>query len=246
MPVSSEGVVSATYTFFFNRSFEEAVQFALWLHIGTVPSVLAVFRRDVLLLVKEIMEVRGRPSPSPLLAFLVVATLTSAPIGLALLFGLQELSKLIGSLVMAVVGFLTLGSGVTQLGRGNEEGKSRAEIGLMDAVAAGVAQGLAVLPGLSRSGMTIAVLLARRIHRREALALSFLMSVPASIGAALWVALNGSFNWSGEALVSATVAFFVGLVAIRIFLKVAERINLGPFVMLVGLVILIGGVWHAV
>ena len=59
-----------------------------------------------------------------------------------------------------------------------------------DALVAGVAQGFAVLPGLSRSGLTVAALLSRRIERKEALVLSFLMSVPVSLGAALYASLD--------------------------------------------------------
>lgn len=242
--MSSEGVVSASYSFFFDKSFDEAVHFALWLHIGTVPSVLVVFRRDCVGIVKEVAGLRGRPSP--FLTFLIVATLVSAPIGLGLLIGLEELSQRIGASVMAVVGALMLVTGYSQL-RGTGIGeRGRADLTLPDAVVAGIGQGLAVLPGLSRSGTTIAVLLARRIDRREALALSFLMSVPASLGASLWAGLSNSFAWSGEAIAAAAVAFVVGLVVIRLFMALAGRVNLGAFVIFVGLVILGGGIWQAV
>ncbi len=244
LPVSSEGVVSASYSFFFDKSFEEAVQFALWLHIGTVPSVLIVLRRDCIGIVKEVTSLRGRPSP--FLTFLIVATLVSAPIGLGLLIGLEELSARVGASVMAVVGVLMLVTGYMQLRSKVAGERGRADLTLRDAVIAGIGQGLAVLPGLSRSGTTVAVLLARRIDRREALALSFLMSVPASLGAALWAGLSESFTWSGEALVSAAIAFVVGLVVIRLFMGVAERVNLGSFVIFFGLIVLAGGIWQAI
>jgi undecaprenyl-diphosphatase len=244
LPVSSEGVVSASYSFFFDKSFDEAVQFALWLHIGTVPSVLVVFRRDCVGILKEVKNLRG--CPSPFLTFLIVATIVSAPIGLGLLIGLEELSQRAGASAMAVVGVLMLVTGYTQLRSKDSGERGRADLSIPDAVIAGVGQGLAVLPGLSRSGTTIAALLARRIDRREALALSFLMSIPASLGAALWAGLRESFAWSGEALVSAAIAFVVGLVVIRLFMEVADRVNLGAFVIFVGLIILAGGIWQAV
>ena len=244
LPVSSEGVVSASYSYFFDKSFDEAVQFALWLHIGTVPSVLVVFRRDVMRILKEVGGLRGRPSP--LLTFLIVATLVSAPIGMGLLLGLEELSQTFGASAMVVVGALMLITGYTQLRRTDTGTRGDEDLSVTDAVLAGVAQGFAVLPGLSRSGSTIAVLLARRIDRRRALALSFLMGVPASLGAALWAGVSDSFVWSGEVFVAAGVAFVVGLVVIRLFLAVADRVNLGAFVILFGLVVLAGGIWQAV
>lgn len=244
LPVSSEGVVAASYSFFFDKSFEEAVQFALWLHIGTVPSVLIVFRRDCVEIVKEVASLRGRPSP--FLTFLIVATLVSAPIGLGLLIGLEELSARVGASAMGVVGALMLVTGYMQLRSKDPGERGRADLSILDAAIAGIGQGLAVLPGLSRSGTTVAVLLARRINRREALALSFLMSVPASLGAALWAGVSDSFAWSGEALVSAAIAFVVGLVVIRLFMAVADRVNLGAFVILFGLIVLAGGIWQAI
>ena len=248
LPVSSEGVVSASYSFFFDKSFDEAVQFALWLHIGTVPSVLVVFRRDCVGIVKEVAGLRVGPGggPSPFLTFLIVATLVSAPIGLGLLIGLEELSTRVGASAMAVVGALMLVTGYTQLRSNGNGERGRGDLSVLDGVFAGIGQGLAVLPGLSRSGTTVAVLLARRIDRREALGLSFLMSVPASLGASLWAGLSDGFAWSAEALISAAIAFVVGLVAIRAFMVVADRVNLGGFIIFFGLVVFVGGLWQAI
>ena len=252
LPVSSEGVVSASYSFFFDKSFEDAVQFALWLHIGTVPSVLVVFRRECVGIVKEVVALRSGPGPgllgrpSPFLTFLFVATLVSAPIGMGLLVGLEELSTRVGASAMAVVGALMLVTGYMQLRSKDAGERGRGDLTVLDGVVAGVGQGLAVLPGLSRSGTTVALMLARRIDRREALALSFLMSVPASLGASLWTGLSDGFALSGEAIVSAAIAFAVGLVAIRAFMVVADRVNLGGFIIFFGLVVLVGGVWQAI
>ncbi len=63
LPVSSEGVVAAFYSFFLDRSLSEAVAFALWLHLGTVVSVVVALRTEVSSLVTAAFSGKGRRSP---------------------------------------------------------------------------------------------------------------------------------------------------------------------------------------
>ena len=116
----------------------------------------------------------------------------------------------------------------------------------MDATLTGIAQGLAVVPGLSRSGLTVSVLLARNIDRREALVLSYLLSVPVSLGASLFVGLKDGFAVSSESVVAALVAFVIGLGSLRILTTVAQRANFGLFVLAVGVAMIGGGLWEFV
>jgi undecaprenyl-diphosphatase len=113
---------------------------------------------------------------------------------------------------------------------------------MLDAVLTGIAQGLAVLPGLSRSGLTVAILLGRGMDRTEALAVSFLMSIPASLGAALFAGLKSDGLRTVEGVVGAVVAMVVGLASIRLLLYVAHRANFFWFVLLAGVAIMAGGV----
>ena len=243
LPVSSEGVVAAAYSLLEGESLDEAVGYALWLHVGTMPAALVVLRRDVVALVREAWQ---RPrQPSPLLLFLVVSTALSMVVALPLVFALGELSGIVGASAMGLVGVLMLVTGALQM-RGARPGvRDRTLLTLPDALLAGVAQGLSVLPGFSRSGLTVAALLGRGVEKREALVVSFLMSIPASAAAALYAALGGGFTLSAEAFVAAAVAFAVGLAAIRALLVFAERVNLGLFVVLVGLAIIAAAAWEA-
>ena len=240
LPVSSEGVVAAAYSFILNRNLEEAVAYALWLHLGTVLGPPIIFRREVSALLAEFIK---RPrSPSPLFRYLLVSTLVSGLVGLPLLIALGELSQRAGAGAMAVIGGLMLVTGSVQLRQPVQGSRNRADVSVADAVLAGMAQGLAALPGLSRSGLTVAILLARRIDRREALVLSFLMSVPASLGAALYAALDSGITLSRDAIIAVAVAAIIGLATMRILLAIAQRINFGAFVLVMGIMIL-SGVW---
>ena len=240
LPVSSEGVVTAVYSLVHGGALDEGVEYALWLHIGTVPSALVVFRREVVAVVKDAAFNPFRPSPLTL--FLVLSTGISAVVGLPLLLALGEISAWIGGAGMGVVGALMLATGAIQLRRKAISDRTISGLRKGDALLAGIAQGVSVLPGLSRSGLTIATLLGRGFDRSDALTLSFLMSIPAGLGAAAYVMADSGVTLSAENIVAAAVAFVTGVVAIKALLAFAVRINVGAFVMAVGFLMLIGSI----
>jgi undecaprenyl-diphosphatase len=116
------------------------------------------------------------------------------------------------------------------------------ELNFVDGVVAGIAQGVSVIPGFSRSGMTISALTLRGIDRKEILALSYIMSIPVSLGAALWIGITQGFTWSLGALLSALLAFVIGLFTIKLLISVSAKVNLGLFVIVMGLIIIAGGI----
>ncbi len=238
LPVSSEGVVAGVYAFIFDASLDEAIGFALWLHLGTVPSVLVTLRRDIVEIVREFF---ARPqTPAPTVRFLVVATLVSGVVGLPLLLTVSAISSVGGTAATGLIGCFMLVTGCVQLRRRESDEQTREEVTLIDSLLVGVVQGLAVIPGLSRSGMTVAALLSRRVDRKRALTLSFLLSIPASLAASLYVGIKDGLVFDAEAILAAGVAFVVGLLTIRALMAAAERMNLGWFVTAVGAVMMAG------
>ena len=240
LPISSEGAVAAAYSLLRDTSLSEAVAYALWLHLGTAFSALVAFRDQVRGLIREVTSTPL--APSPLLRFLVVATLISTAIAVPLLLLLDELSELTGASAMVIVGVLLLFTGAAQLRRRSNGARGLTDVSLKDALLCGIFQGVAVLPGLSRSGLTVAVLLARRLDRRESLTLSYLMSIPAGLGAAGFAYFRDEALAGIEGIVASVVAFLVGLLSIRILLRLAERINLALFVLSVGVLMIAGAV----
>jgi len=243
LPVSSEGLVTATYSLIAGRSLSEAVGISLWLHIGTAVAALAAFRTEIWQLASELIS--SPLSPGPVSKFIVLATTVSAPIGLLLLLGLDEFSQVASGLTMVAVGLLMLVT-AGALYRGQERKvREREQAGLLDAVLTGIAQGFAALPGLSRSGLTLSVLLVRGIDRRDAITLSFLISIPVSIGAGVYASIRTGVHSSPEAIVAVIVSAVVGYLAIKALLGVAARVNFGWFVAVAGTVIVVGGLWQA-
>ena len=99
---------------------------------------------------------------------------------------------------MAAVGILMLITGAVLIKSKSSGTRTRDDVRWPDAILAGIAQGLAALPGLSRSGLTVSALLWRGVDRREALTLSFILSIPASLGAGLYAALSSGYYASPE------------------------------------------------
>ena len=264
LPVSSEGVVTAVYSLAFGADLPDAVNFSLWLHLGTALAALAALRAEVRDILRDIARLhsrnrrdarhRGHPGvtfrdiansrPSPITAFLVLATLVSAPIGFLLLIGLFQFSDRIGAAAMTAVGILMLATSLILLRSETSGSRARADLRWPDAILTGIAQGLAALPGLSRSGLTVAALLSRNLDRREALTLSFLLSVPASAGAGLYAAITAGLYASPEALVALAVSALTGFATIKALMSIARRLNFGWFVLLMAAGIIAGALWQ--
>ncbi|MDA1215748.1 MAG: undecaprenyl-diphosphate phosphatase [Chloroflexi bacterium] len=241
LPVSSEGVVAAAYGLLLDRPLDEAVAYALWLHLGTSIAALVAFRGDVLQVVRELPTLLR--APSPFFRFLFTATLVSAVTGLPLLLLLGEVSTLLGNAAMLLVGVLMLVTGVVLLRRPLGGTRGDSDLTTVDGILTGVVQGLAALPGLSRSGLTVAMLLGRRVDRTQALRLSFLLSIPASLGVSLIAGLDEGVDLSVNAFVGVVAAGVVGLVTIKALMAVAQRVNFGVFVLTLGALVIAGTLW---
>lgn len=242
LPVSSEGIVVSVYSFTQDKPVDEAVAYALWLHMGTMVSALVVFRTDIHRLILDLLS--APKHPSSLTCYLVLTTMVSGLIGLPLLVSLKEVTSAIGASAMCTIGVFMIITGVLLLRAGRQGIRSRESVVAADAILVGLAQGLAVLPGLSRSGLTVSTLLARGIDRREALVLSFLMSIPASAGAGLYSAVDSGLAQTVDGIIASAVAAIVGILVIRGVLSMAERLNFGWFVISIGILILVGALWQ--
>lgn len=243
LPVSSEGVTAIVISSFSDRNFPEAVAYALWLHVGTALSASVVFRGEIFGLFRDFMTAPRQRSN--LFMFLLIASVVSGIVAIPILIVLERLSSYVGISAMAVVGILMLITGGIQLRKLGAGVRAMDDVSSTDAVLVGFVQGLCILPGLSRSGLTIAVLLLRQIDRRDVLVTSFLMSIPASIGAGIYILVTEDIVIGGEQILGALVAFLVGLATIKILLRFSERVSFGLFMTLVGIFIVSGAIWQA-
>jgi undecaprenyl-diphosphatase len=193
------------------------------LHLGTLAAVVVHYRADLWRLVSRL----GEPETRHLLWLLVLGT---APAGLALVFE-SQLEALQASTV--AVGIALMGTGIVLwLSALAQDGTSRLEEARWPtAVLVGFAQLLAVIPGVSRSGMTMTVGMGRRLSRHEAARFSFLLGVPTIAAAGLIEGIDvvGEGRLGGPELVGIAVAAVSGYAAISLLLRILERTGLRPF-----------------
>jgi undecaprenyl-diphosphatase len=223
LPMSSGGIVSTVHGILSDVTLEQSVAFAIWLHIGTSFSILIVFRQRFFLMVKEILS--NPLQPSPTLSFLLIATVVGSIVGISLITTLGRLSSMPGSSVMGVTGILMLISGLSQTKRPLQGFRSKEDLKLKDSVITGIIQGISVLPGISRSGMTMSLLLHRQFDKHEALLLNFLLTIPLSLIGALYVGITQEFLWSTEALLAAVSSCLVGIISIHALIGLANKLN---------------------
>lgn len=238
IPISSQGVVAIASTWIDDAEPSDAIAIALWLHVGTALSATVALRGEVTSLLRESAAAPRRLSAP--VRFLALSAVVTAIIGLPLFLIVGEIADLLGSVAMLLIGLAMLATAfIIRCGLWQGE-RGRDDVTPRDAIIVGVAQALAVIPGLSRTGLTVAVLLSRDCSHREAVVLSVLMGIPASIGAGL-LAVSASDTIAGwPAIVAIVTAAIVGTVAIRAILAWATRVTLAPFVAAAGTAVILG------
>ncbi|MFP4473701.1 MAG: undecaprenyl-diphosphate phosphatase [Candidatus Omnitrophota bacterium] len=237
LPVSSEGMIMLTRLLVFKdqSGFDILVQDILFLHLGSALAAVVYFRKEILALAATSFQYKKHPpADRKTLIFLVISTGISGLLGLGLIWAVTALSTgLFTSLyrpLLLLIGTSLLLTAWLQHRADSHGQKLPEDLKLCDAVWLGLAQGLAVIPGLSRSGMTVSALLLRKFAGPTALRLSFLMSIPiillgnvALVGLAGWKVTPGS-------LAGLVFAFVCGLLTIHALLKLARQVNFAVFI----------------
>ena len=216
------------------------ISFEVFLHFGTFLSVVIVFRRTIWGMIKAVASkgraVCGGSSRASSLDYdqtrinedwrlfwLILAG--SVPAGILGILFKESVEKSFSSSLFASIMLLITGS-VLLLTRLFREAKGK--IKLPDAFLIGVAQAIAMLPGISRSGLTISAGIFRGIEREKAAEFSFLLSLPAILGASA-LKLNDVLNESNPSselwvyLIGMILAFMSGCLAIKFLLKVIRK-----------------------
>jgi undecaprenyl-diphosphatase len=194
LPVSSDGHLAITQQAFGwltgrSRSGAEDLFFDVMLHLGTLTAIVIYYRAVVRTSVAGLFGSTAVPPAyrrEALIRTGVLAGIATLPLVPDALFLKDFLEKAFESTVAAGIGFLitAIVLGVTVFLKGG--GKGPAETTWLDALLIGIAQMFAPLPGVSRSGLTVATALALGLSRSWAVGFSLLMAVPAILGAAVF------------------------------------------------------------
>ncbi len=204
-------------------------------HVGTLLAVMLYFRADVRVAAGGVATLaRGRmDTPGAFLALcLIIATIPALIVGLAIkAAGLDEAMRSV-----AIIGWTMLLFGIVLFWADRTGGTARTAQSwtLKHAALMGLAQCLALIPGTSRSGITITA--ARRLGygREGAARLSMLMSIPVIMasGAVLSVDVVGQANWAlaRDAAIAAAFAFIAALVALILMMRLLRSVSFTPYV----------------
>ncbi|MFO7626681.1 MAG: undecaprenyl-diphosphate phosphatase [Candidatus Fermentibacteraceae bacterium] len=210
LPVSSSGHLALASAFMNVPA--GSMAFEVVLHLGTLVAVLLVYGKDLSSIAAGV--VRGCRESRLMALSLIVA---SVPAGIAGIFLSDSIEAVFGMPLVVSVLMLLTGT-VLFLTRFSPRG--RGEPGIRRGVFIGFFQALAVLPGVSRSGLTISAGLFRGVGRAEAARFSFLLSVPAILGAAVLELPEAEWNTSfGVLAVGFAVSALVGYAALKVLLR---------------------------
>lgn len=187
------------------------------LHLGTLLAVIIFFFKDILRLIRN-------------LKFVCFVLIVTAITGIVALAGKDFLEGLFSSARAVAWGWIFTGT-VLLLTKKFSDGKRR-EAGFKDAAVLGLAQAIAVAPGISRSGLTVSSLLFRGIEPEAAFRFSFIASIPAITGAAFLEAKDIGFLFKGQAshfAIGILFSFLFGIFSLWLLRGVLRRAKLYYF-----------------
>lgn len=233
LPISSSGHLALAM--YFLGWEDPPLVMSLVVHLGTLAAVFAVYGRDLLKAISggfrllraltrglsEAKDLLKRDQSAALSLWIVIATIPTVIVGLLLRNTVEHAtaSPVIVGALLTGCGAILLASRWIPLGEGGLTWER--------ALLIGIAQGLAVLPGLSRSGTTIIAGLALGLGRDEAARFSFVASVPAILGASILAldieVLTSSWSEGRGYLVAAVTSLLVGYAALRLLVGLVRR-----------------------
>jgi undecaprenyl-diphosphatase len=192
------------------------------LHLGTLFAVVVYFRTDIWEIVQGLgATLTGKGGNLPgrrLFLWIILATVPTGLIG----FIFKDWFEILFSKPKLVGGMLLITGLVLWLTRfTKKEGRHIGKMGWIDSILIGIAQGMAIIPGISRSGATISTGLFCGLDRELSGKFSFLLSIPAILGATLLEFRKiGSVQELGTILIGTIVAFGVGILSLTFLLKI--------------------------
>lgn len=212
LPVSSSGHLVITQKIL---GLNLPLIFDAMLHVGTLIVVLTVFRKDIADIIKAVVKRDFEKEKGKLALFIVVGSVPIAIIG----FIFHDVIESLFSNLLAVGIALIITGSVLFF---SEKRLGNRKMGFLDSLLIGLAQGITIIPGVSRSGITIATGLLRKIDKVTAFRYSFLLSVPAIIGAAVMESRDMILrNMDVVPLfLGATISMIVGYVSLKLLQKI--------------------------
>lgn len=257
LPISSSAHLVFTSNFYkvfkgieIVKQSNEEVFVDIMLHFGTLIAVLIFFRKEIWQILKALIEGCKKKDFSDYDAKTGLYIILGTVITIILALPMEKIAEklvynpqLVG-ILLVITGFVLFGSEYMS----NHMPVRKDKVDLKSSILIAIAQGLAVLPGFSRSGWTIATGLFNGLDRVTSAKYSFLLSIPIILGASMvypFIKIDMSeavtYNW-GAILAGTAVSGIVGYLCIKYFLKFVSKFSLAIF----GYYCIIAGIFTAV
>ncbi len=241
LPVSSSGHLEIAKTIMNDDSLAEQSLFTtVLLHFATALSTIVIFRKEILRIIKGLFSADFNEEKR----FSLYVILSMIPAVIVGLFFEDVIENLFGHNLL-LVGLMLMVTAALLFLADRNYGESK-KLGAGSAFGVGVAQAIAILPGISRSGATISTALIMGLKREEAAKFSFLMVIPLIFGKIAKDLLDGSFlenmPSASYAIVGFLAAFIAGLVACQWMIALVKKAGLkyfGIYCLIVAVAILI-------
>lgn len=240
LPISSSGQTILAMVDILNIDADTAISFAFYLHFGTMIAVILRLKKDV----KHIILRFPKYKEDKMVKFIILSTIATALIGIPIYLLLRDFfgRDYGGEAITALVGlFLIITGIILHISKKKMGTKGLKDSNAIDSIFAGIGQGFAVIPGLSRSGITVAALISKNFNQEEALHLSFLMSIPATIFIIILESTRETMTSIGifPIAVGIITSFIVGYVMIDVLLRFAKKVKFDVFCIVFGIIAII-------
>lgn len=237
LPVSSSGQVMVFLSSILGLRLIEAYGLAIYLHMGTLFSAILYYREDIINSIKSY----GLSFNNSLLRLWVVTTIVSVATGYPIFMVYQKiLGNVSLDVVTSVIGLLLIITGLLLMyAKSKKNYRMFKDLRIGDYIVLGIAQGASIIPGISRSGVTIAILLLLGLHSSDAVKTSFLASIPIIALASIYAGLTQGYIASVIGLTGMLSAFGAGLIGLWIMVFISRKLPLYYFALTIGLIMVL-------
>lgn len=228
LPVSSSGHLEITKFILGDNSLpEESMLMTVVLHAATALSTLLVFRKDVFEIIKGLFQFKWNEETIFSLK-IVISMIPAVFIGL---FYNDLIERMFGGQILLVGAMLLLTA--VLLVFADRAKTTEKKVTYFDSIIIGIAQAIAILPGISRSGATISTSVLLKIDRSKAARFSFLMVVPLILGKMAQDLMSGEMSYEPSVLfpliIGFIAAFITGVLACTWMIKLVKNAKLSYF-----------------
>ena len=247
LPVSSEGQTVSLLVYLTGLDPQVALEISLWLHLGTLIAVLVKYRKEIF----QYLNYKNREeSVVQWRWFIVYSTLGTVITGVPCFFLVRYYitSPNVGEYIMLVIGVALLVTAFLLYYSGKQKriGKQIEDLSKLQMTSSGLLQGFSIIPGISRSGITMSGLLLMSTSKEDTVKGSFLMSIPAVMGGFILnliaIAIEGGnffpIEW-WQLLIAVAVTAVIGYLTMELFILIARKFNFAIICLVLGIITII-------